>query len=406
MIVPATIRADFPFLAAATNEKPLIYLDNAASTHKPSLVIERVHHFYQNQYATVRRGIYPSAAEATHAYERVRIQVKDFIGAKDSREIIFTKGTTEGVNLVATAFVEPRLKLGDEILISLSEHHSNLLPWQQLCWKKGANLRVIPLNEHSEWQLEKLPKLLNTRTKIVAIANISNALGTINPVEKVIGEAHKMGIPVLIDGAQSVAHYPIDVVALDCDFFVFSGHKMFAPSGIGVSYAKTARLAEMNPYQFGGEMIRSVRLDETIFAEAPAKWEAGTPNIEGAMGLGAAIEYIEGIGKPAMLAYLQQLLAYASEKLSAIAGLKIIGNTAAKTAIISFTLEGIHPHDMATFLGEAGIAVRAGHHCAQPLMAFLGIPGTVRVSFTIYNTLEEVDYLAEAIQQTQRFFKK
>lgn len=406
MAINKSIRIDFPIFAAANHHKPLIYLDNAATTQKPSLVIERIQAFYQTQYATVRRGIYPLAAQATHAYEQVREQVRAFIGAKDRKEIIFTKGTTEGINLVATAFAESRLNAGEEVVITASEHHSNLLPWQQLCFKKGAKLRVIPVNDRGEWQLEQLPNLLHKSTKIVAIAHISNTLGTIHPIETVIKAAHTKGIPVLIDAAQSVAHYPIDVQALDCDFLVFSGHKMFAPSGIGILYGKAEQVATMQPYQFGGEMIRSVAFEESLFAEAPAKFEAGTPNIEGAMGLGAAIEYIENIGKPAIVEHLQKLQVYATEKLSAINGLKIIGTAAQKTAIISFILEGIHPHDVATFLGEAGIAVRAGHHCTQPIMDFFGIPGTVRASFTIYNTLEEIDYLAETIQATQRFFNR
>lgn len=400
-----SIRSDFPIFAAKEGEKPLIYLDNAATTQKPSLVIERIQQFYQQEYATVRRGIYPLAAQATRAYEQVREQVRAFLSAGLRDEIIFTKGTTESINLVATAFAESRLQSGDSILVSLSEHHSNLLPWQQLCFKKKAYLNILPINQKGEWDLNKLPELLHNRVKLVAIGHISNALGTINPIKKVIQMAHNQGIPVLIDGAQSIAHYPVDVQALGCDFFVFSGHKMFAPSGVGVLYAKSEHLKAMQPYQFGGEMIRSVDFDETIFAEAPAKFEAGTPNIEGVMGLGVAIEYIEKIGKQLITKYIKYLLDYATEKLSAIRGLTIIGTATEKTAIIAFNLDRIHPHDVATFLGEAGIAVRAGHHCAQPLMTFFEVPGTVRASFTIYNTIEEIDYLVEVIQQMQRFFR-
>jgi cysteine desulfurase/selenocysteine lyase len=397
----ANIRQNFPIFAA---QPTFIYLDNAATTHKPSLVIDRIHDFYQHHYATVRRGIYPLAAQATRAYEHVREQVKNFVGAQDNQEIIFTKSTTDGINLVATAFAEPRLQSGDEILISASEHHSNLLPWQQLCVKKGAKLRILPINLRGEWQLNELPNLLSERTKMVAISHISNSLGTINPIETVIQAAHEKGIPVLVDGAQSAAYYPIDVAALDCDFFVFSGHKMFAPSGIGVLYGKAAHLAAMQPYQFGGEMIHSVDFSETVFAAAPAKFEAGTPNIEGAIGLGAAIEYIEQIGKNTIVWHLHQLISYATEKLAPIRNLQIIGNATQKTAIVSFVLNNIHPHDVATFLAEAGIAVRAGHHCTQPVMNFFHIPGTVRASFSIYNTPEEIDQLAEAVRATQRFF--
>ncbi|MFN7115425.1 MAG: aminotransferase class V-fold PLP-dependent enzyme [Saprospiraceae bacterium] len=400
------IRADFPIFAAEEGTKPLVYLDNAATTQKPSRVITRIQQFYQNEYASVRRGIYPLAAQATRAYEQVRQQIQAFIGARQPSEIIFTKGTTESINLVATAFAEPRLQAGDAILISATEHHSNLLPWQQLCFKKNANLIILPINEYGEWKLNELPKLLHDRVRLIAISHISNTLGTNNNLQEVITPAHAHGIPVLVDGAQSIAHYPIAVQLLDCDFFVFSGHKMFAPSGVGILYAKAEHLAAMQPYQFGGEMIRSVEFDTTIFAEAPAKFEAGTPNIEGVLGLGAATEYIESIGKQHIINHLNNLLIYATEKLAAIPGLRIIGTAAQKTAIISFILAGIHPHDAATFLGEAGIAVRAGHHCTQPVMTFFGVPGTIRASFTIYNTLEEIDYLVEMILQMQRFFNK
>lgn len=385
--------------------EPIVYLDNAATTQKPQQVIQAISDFYSFHNATVRRGIYPLAAQATRAYERVREQVRDFIGAKSSSEIIFTRNTTDGINLVASAFAEKLLNAGDEILITASEHHSNLVPWQQICFRKNAKLRVLPMNERGELQLENLPALLTNRTKLLAIAHISNTLGTIHPIQSIIQKAHQQGIPVLIDGAQSVAHYPIDVTALDCDFFVFSGHKMFAPTGVGVLYGKAEHLEKMLPYQFGGEMIRSVTFEETLFAEAPTKFEAGTPNVEGAIGLGAAINYINNIGKTQIVNYLNELLQYTTEKLSAINGLKIIGNALEKTAIISFILEGIHPHDAATFLGEAGIAVRAGHHCTQPIMQFFNIPGTIRASFTIYNTKAEIDYLVENVQIMQHFFK-
>lgn len=405
MLNPISIRQDFPIFAHLYQGKSLIYLDNAATTQKPQAVIQAVHDFYTSKNATVRRSIYPLAAEATRAYEGVREQARQFIAAASSQEIIFTKGTTEGINLVATAFAESRLNPGDEILISAMEHHSNLIPWQQLCLRKGAKVQVIPMNTRGELILEKLPELLSHRTKMLAITHISNSLGTINPIREIIELAHARGVPVLVDGAQSVAHYPLNMSELGCDFFVFSGHKMFAPTGIGVLYANAKHLEQMQPYQFGGEMIRSVTFEETLFAKAPAKFEAGTPNVEGAIGLGAAIHYINQIGKANIGRYLNDLLGYATEQLSAIEGLTIIGTAQQKTAILSFTLEGIHPHDAATFLGESGIALRAGHHCTQPVMAFLGIPGTLRVSFTIYNTIEEIDQLAETIRAAKRFFK-
>lgn len=400
---PVQIRQDFPLLA---QNEALVYLDNAATTHKPQSVIQAVSNFYTFQNATVRRGIYSLAAEATFTYEQVRAQVRDFIGANQSAEIIFTKSTTEGINLVATSFAENRLNAGDEILIAISEHHANLIPWQQVCFRKKARLLVIPMNERGELEIEKLPTLLSKRTKLLAIAHISNSLGTIHPIETVIEMAHHQGVPVLVDAAQSVTHYPMDVKAWDCDFLVFSGHKMFAPTGIGILYGKSEHLQQMPPYQFGGEMIHSVTLEETIFAAAPAKFEAGTPNVEGAIGLGAAIKYIDNIGKPQIIRHLHDLRLYATDKLLAINGLQIIGTAPEKTAILSFILENIHPHDAATFLSEAGIAVRAGHHCTQLVMAFFNIPGTIRASFTIYNTPAEVDYLTDTLRTMQRFFQK
>jgi len=382
----------------------MIYLDNAATTHKPKAVIEAVSRFYSQQNATVRRSVYPLAAQATQAYERVREQVRQFIGAKESSEIVFTAGTTDGINLVANSFAAPRLQPGDAILISAMEHHANLIPWQQICRQTGAKLSVIPINEQGELQLEMLPDLLGHHTKLLAITHISNSLGTINPAKAITQIAHERGIPVLVDGAQSAAHYPIDVMDLDCDFFVFSGHKMFAPSGVGVLYAKSAHLEHMLPYRFGGEAIRSVTFEDTTFASAPTKFEPGTPNVEGAIGLGAAMDYVHTIGKDNIQAHLKEMLAYATEQLSAIDGLRLIGTAKSKSAILSFTLAGIHPHDAATYLGEAGIAVRAGHHCTQPVMQFFGVPGTLRASFSIYNTKAEIDQLAETIRAAKRFF--
>lgn len=398
---PERIRQDFPIFSQG---EPLFYFDNAATTHKPKVVIQAVSDFYTYQNATVRRGIYPLAARATQAFEHVREQVRTFIGAGSSSEIIFTKGTTDGINLIAHTFLENRLHPGDEVVIAASEHHANLLPWQQICLRKNALLQVIPMNERGELQLEKLPNLLNKRTKLLAIAHISNSLGTIHPIDVIIEMAHRKGIPVVVDAAQSVAHYPIDVRAWDCDFLVFSGHKMFAPTGIGVLYGKSEYLKQMPPYQVGGEMIQSVTLEAALFAEAPTRFEAGTPNVEGVIGLGAAIQYINHIGKATIIPHLQHLTDDATEKLLKVNGLKIIGTAPKKTAILSFTLKNIHPHDAATFLGESGIAVRAGHHCSQPVMAFFNIPGTVRASFSIYNSTEEIDYFADSIQDMLHFF--
>ncbi|HMO40796.1 MAG TPA: SufS family cysteine desulfurase [Saprospiraceae bacterium] len=400
MIDTNAIRQDFPIFSG----QQLVYLDNAATTQKPASVIRAVHDFYTAKNATVRRSVYPLAASATQAYEQVRTEVQHFIGAVSPREIIFTSGVTEGINLVAQSFLAPRLKPGDEVLVSMMEHHANLIPWQQLCRQCGAHLRVIPINEQGELRMDLLPELLNARTRMLAIAQVSNSLGTINPIAAIVQLARRYKVPVLVDAAQSVAHYPLDVQALDCDFLVFSGHKMFAPSGVGILYGKAAHLAQMPPWQTGGEMIQSVTLETARFAEPPARFEAGTPNVEGAIGLGAAINYLNALDRKAVAAHLEALRLHATERLLAIAGIRIIGTAAQKTAIVSFTMAGIHPHDAATFLGEAGIALRAGHHCTQPLMDFFQIPGTLRASFTIYNTIEEIDYLIETIGAARRFF--
>lgn len=400
------IRLDFPVLHQVNhNGYPLIYLDNAATTQKPRLVVQCMEDFYYRDNANVHRGVHSLAARATEAYENSRKKVRAFLNAARAEEIIFVRGATEGINLVAQCFAGPRLKEGDEVLISAMEHHSNLVPWQQLCLQKKARLRVIPMNERGELQLENLGELLNERTCMAALVHISNALGTINPIEEVINQARRKNIPILIDAAQSAASYPIDVAALDCDFLVFSGHKVFGPTGIGVLYGKQEHLESMAPYQFGGEMIESVSFEKTTFTGLPHKFEAGTPHIAGAIGLGAAIDYIEQTGKQEMAAYLRELPAYAAEKLSAINGLRIIGQASEKSAIVSFFLDDIHPHDIATILNEEGIAIRAGHHCTQPIMDFFGIPGTARASFSIYNTKEEIDQLAATLQTVKRIFR-
>lgn len=399
------IRLDFPILRQPMkNGQNLVYLDNAATTQKPQWVIEAIETYYRSQNANIHRGIYQLAAEATEAYEAARRKVKTFIGAGSAEEIVFVRGTTEAVNMVATAFTGPELQAGDEVLISAMEHHSNLIPWQMLCQQKGAQLKVIPMNPNGELDLVAFENLLSAKTKMLAIVHVSNTLGTINPIAKMIDLAHKKNTPVLIDGAQSAASEMIDVQALDADFFAFSGHKVFGPTGIGVLYGKAKHLKKMTPYQYGGEMIRSVTFEETTFARIPHKLEAGTPNIVGAIALGRAIDYIQKIGRENIKQHLSTLLAYATTALKQILGLTIFGEAANKTSIVSFTIEGVHPHDIATILNEYGIAVRAGHHCTQPIMDYFEIPGTARASFSIYNTREEVDQLCRAILEIKNIF--
>ena len=405
MLDAVQIKKDFPiFQQPIENGKPLIYLDNAATTQKPQVVIDAINQYYQKQNANIHRGIYTLAATATQAYENVRKQVQQFIGAGSHTSVIFTSGTTEGINLVANSFAAPRLLPGDEILISAMEHHSNLIPWQMICKQKGAHLRVIPLSENGELEIEQFEKLLTHRTRMLALVHISNSLGTVNPIKKMIERAHQKSIPVLIDAAQSMASHQINVSELDCDFLVFSGHKIFGPTGIGVLYGKEKWLEEMPPYQFGGEMIRSVSFEETTFAKLPHKFEAGTPNIAGVAGLGKAIEYINGIGKLKIENHNKQLLDYATTQLSVIDGFQIIGKAKKKSGILSFMIDGVHPHDVATILNEYGIAVRAGHHCAQPVMNFYNIPGTARASFSIYNTKSDINQLALAIEAVKQLF--
>lgn len=402
-----TIRNRFPILNQHNhNNKPLAYLDNAATTQKPIEVIQAIQQYYEQYNANIHRGIYSMAVRSTETYEKVRGQVKQFLNAKDSAEIIFVRGATEGINLVAQCFAEPRLKEGDEILISAMEHHSNLIPWQMVCKRKKAKLAVIPMNKKGELELKDLDQLLTNRTKMVALVHASNTLGTINPIKRIIIQAKLKNIPVLIDGAQSVASLPVDVQELDCDFFAFSGHKLYGPTGIGVLYGKKEHLKNMSPYQYGGEMIHTVSFEKTTFADLPHKFEAGTPNIAGVVGLGAAIEFIQNIGKKQIKAHFENLLGLATQKLKEIKGLKIIGEAAHKTGIISFILEGIHPHDLATILNEEGVAVRAGHHCTEPIMDFFEIPGTTRASFGVYNTVQEVNQLVQGVKVCQHIFKR
>ena len=405
MLEVEKIRQDFPILSIkGPNRKPLVYLDNAASTQKPMSVIQAIENFYRKEYANIHRGIYTLAVNATKAYEQAREKAKAFFNAKSYREIIFVRGATEGINLVAQCFTASSLNRGDEVLITTMEHHSNLIPWQMLCKTRGAKLRVLPLNEKGELALEELPNYLTGKTKMLALTHISNTLGTINPIKQIVALAHQKGIPVLVDGAQSAGHYPVDVQDLDCDFFVCSGHKMFGPTGIGILYGKRQHLKSMPPYQFGGEMIRSVSFEKTTFADLPQRFEGGTPNIVGAVGLGFAMDYIRSIGRENIKNYLQSLLIYATERIKQVEGVKIIGEAKQKSSIISFTMAGVHPHDIATIINEEGVAVRAGHHCTQPLMDSLSLPATTRASFSIYNTKKEVDLLVNALRATKKVF--
>jgi cysteine desulfurase / selenocysteine lyase len=384
----------------------LVYLDSASTTQKLAAVIQAEMNFYTQQNANIHRGIYPLAVTATGVYEGTREKVKTLINAASSKEIIFTSGTTEGVNLVAQSFAFAQLQEGDNIVISAMEHHANLIPWQQICLQKKAELRVIPMDEQGVLVLNGLNKLLDKRTKIVAITHISNTLGTINPIKTIINKAHKHGIPVLIDAAQSIVSHVLDVQKLDIDFMVFSGHKMFAPTGVGVLYGKEKYLNAMSPYKFGGDMIRDVTFEKTIFAPIPNKFEAGTPNIAGVVGLGAAIDFIEKMGRNKIKKYVQTLLDHATTQLQQIENLEIIGNSREKSAIISFILRGVHPHDVATILASNHVAIRSGHHCTQPIMDFFEIAGTNRVSFSIYNSLEDIDKLVLAIKKVNEIFKE
>ncbi len=398
------IREDFPVLSQTVNGKPLAYLDNAASSQVPNLVIERGAKYLQEEHSNVHRGVHYLSQFATTAYEGAREKVKRFINAPDVRECIFVRGCTEGVNLVMHGYGRKFIGEGDEIIISGMEHHSNIVPWQMLCEEKGAKLRVIPLNEKGELILDEYDNLFNERTKFVAITHVANSIGTVVPVKEMIATAHKFGVPVLIDGAQAVPHFRVDVQDLDADFYTFSGHKMFAPTGSGVLYGKKEFLDKMNPFQGGGSMIRTVSFEKTTYAGIPEKFEAGTPAIASSIGLGAAIDYLNSIDLDAAFAHEHELLQYATEKISAIEGVKIIGTAKEKASVLSFTIEGVHPHDIGTILDQSGIAVRAGHHCAQPVMKFFEVPATARASFAFYNTFAEADALAAAVHKVIEVF--
>lgn len=399
-------RADFPILESEIHGKPLIYLDNAATTQKPQAVIDAEARYYCEDNANVHRGVHALSQRATDAFEAARTKVQRFINAARSDEIVFVRGTTEAINLVAQSYARPRLREGDEIIISALEHHSNIVPWQMVCQQTGAVLRVIPVSDAGELDIDAYENLLSARTKLVALAHVSNALGTINPVRAMIAKAHTHGVPVLLDGAQAIAHLPVDVQALGCDFYAFSGHKIYAPMGIGVLYGKALLLEEMPPYQGGGDMIRTVAFEHTEYNILPYKFEAGTPNVAGAIGLGAALDYLSGIGMETIAAYEAGVLDYATRAIEDIPGMRLIGTAQDKTAILSFLLEGVHAHDIGTILDRQGIAIRAGHHCAMPLMKRFGVAATARASFALYNTQEEADALAAGLQRTVELFKR
>jgi cysteine desulfurase/selenocysteine lyase len=398
------VREDFPVLRQMVNGKPLIYLDNAASSQVPQVVIDRGSTYLMQEHSNIHRGVHYLSQRATTAYEGAREKVKRFINARESRECIFVRGATEGINLVMHGYGRKFVREGDEVIISAMEHHANIVPWQMLCEEKGARLRVIPMNDAGELVLDEYDVLLNERTRIVAINHVSNALGTVNPIKEMIATAHKHGVPVLIDGAQSAPHMVVDVQDLDCDFYAFSGHKMFAPTGSGIIYGRAELLEKMNPFQGGGDMIRTVTFEKTTYAGLPNKLEAGTPAIASQIGLGAAIDYLDSIGREQAARYEHELLVYATEKVSAIEGVRIIGTAREKASVLSFVIDGVHPHDVGTILDQEGIAVRAGHHCAQPVMQRFKVPATARASFAFYNTKQEVDALARAIEKVIEVF--
>ncbi|CAM3811722.1 aminotransferase class V-fold PLP-dependent enzyme [Flavobacterium cucumis] len=394
------VRADFPILSQKVNGKPLVYFDNGATSQKPQVVIDAISKYYSEINANIHRGVHTLSQLATDAYEVSRNTIQNHLNAKHNHEIIFTSGTTFGINLVANGFTS-LLQAGDEVMVSALEHHSNIVPWQFLCERTGAKLVVIPMNEKGELVISEFDKLLSEKTKIVTVNHISNALGTVNPIEYIIKKAHGVGAAVLIDGAQATPHLRPDVQALDCDFYVFSGHKVCGPTGVGILYGKEAWLRKLPPYQGGGEMIAEVTFEKTTYADLPHKFEAGTPNIEGGIVLGTAIDYMNAIGFDNIAAYEQELLDYGTKRLQEIEGLTIFGTSENKASVISFNIAGIHPYDIGTIIDKLGIAVRTGHHCAQPIMNFFNIPGTIRASFAFYNTKEEIDIFVEAVKKAQ-----
>jgi cysteine desulfurase/selenocysteine lyase len=398
------VRQDFPALHQQIHGKPLVYLDNAATTQKPNAVIDALTRFYTEDCANVHRGVHLLSQRATDRYEDARLKVQRFLNAAEPSEIVFTRGTTEAINLIAHSYGRTYLQTGDEVLISAMEHHSNIVPWQILCEERGARLRVAPINDEGELLRDEFERLLGERTKLVAVNHVSNALGSINPARWIIEQAHRRGVPVLLDGAQAVSHMKVDVQALDCDFYALSGHKLFGPTGIGVLYGKREWLETLPPYQGGGDMIKSVRFEGTLYNDLPYKFEAGTPNIAGAIGLGAAVDYVQEIGLDRIATHERRLLEYSTGRVGAVNGVRLVGTAKEKAAVLSFLLDGIHPHDVGTILDQEGVAVRAGHHCAQPVMERYGIAATTRASFALYNTIEEIDALVAAIRKAQEIF--
>ncbi len=400
----AKIRADFPILAERIYGKRLVYLDNAATSQKPRAVIDAITHYYEHLNANIHRGVHTLSVRATEAHDAAREIVSRFLNAADRRELVFVRGATEAINLVAQTYGRAHVGAGDEILITAMEHHSNIVPWQILCEEKGAHLRVAPIDDRGELELDEFAKLIGPRTKLVAVTQLSNALGTVTPIRKMIEFAHRRGVPVLVDGAQAVPHFAVDVQALDCDFYAFSGHKVYGPTGIGVLYGKRALLEAMPPYQGGGDMISSVTFEKTTYNDLPFKFEAGTPDIAGAIALGAALEYIGKLGMKNIAAHEQDLLAYATERVGALPGVRLIGTAPERAGVLSFVMDGVHPHDLGTILDREGIAIRTGHHCAQPVMDRFKIPATARASFAVYNTREDIDALVEGIGKAHEVF--
>lgn len=400
----AKIRADFPILAERIHGKPLVYLDNAATSQKPRAVIDAITHYYEHLNANIHRGVHTLSVRATEAHDAARETVRRFLNAASTREIIFVRGATEAINLVAQSYGRTHVGPGDEVLITAMEHHSNIVPWQILCEEKGADLRVAPFDSRGELRLDEFEKLIGPRTKLVAVTQVSNALGTVTPLRQMIELAHAKGVPVLVDGAQAVPHFAVDVQALDCDFYAFSGHKVYGPTGVGVLYGKRALLEAMPPYQGGGDMIRSVTFEKTTYNDLPFKFEAGTPDIAGAIALGAALEYIGKIGMERIAAHEHDLLTYATERVGSLPGVQLIGTATERAGALSFVMEHVHPHDLGTILDREGIAIRTGHHCAQPVMECFGIPATARASFAVYNTREEVDALVDGIRKAHEVF--
>jgi cysteine desulfurase/selenocysteine lyase len=400
----ARIRADFPILKLTVAGKPLVYLDNAASSQMPQAVIDRLLRYQTSEHANIHRAVHYLSETATAAYEAARVRLQRFINAREAREVIFTSGTTEGINLVAHGWGRQNIKPGDQIILSVLEHHSNIVPWQMLALEKGATIRVVPMNDAGELQLDQYEALFNERTRLVSVAHVSNALGSVNPVKQMIAFAHARGVPVLVDGAQAAPHLVVDVQDLDCDFYAFSGHKLCGPTGIGILYGRAALLEAMQPFKGGGDMIHTVSFEKTTYAPIPNKFEAGTPPIAAAIGLGAAVDYLSSIGMPAIAAHEHGLLRYATEQMGALPGVRLIGTAQHKAAVLSFAVQGIHPHDMGTLLNQEGVAVRTGHHCAQPLMTRLGVVATSRASFAFYNTMADVDALVAGIRSVQKVF--